>query len=96
MAEPQRQNALMVHLTAFSVDGTIVEEASLAHEQYYGQSNQLIDSEIYRSHMGVVTIRGVVFDGEGNKAQVFESHYDRAGRYLNGKATYKDGTVIEN
>lgn len=96
MAKSDRRNAGMVHLIAFSEDGSVVEERMITHEEYYVDMNELIDSNKYRSERQITTVRGIVYDGDGDEGQVFESRYDRAGQYLSGRAVYSDGTVIED
>ncbi len=83
-------------LIASDATGRIVEERTIAVEQYYDGGIDLIDSDDYRARSGISALKGTIYGPRGRIDQEFDNRYARNGKLEWSRAVHADGQVIEN
>jgi hypothetical protein len=85
-----------VVLTAYGDEGVIVEQSKISYDEYYEETNSLIDDDKYIRKSRIRVITGEIYNSSGKIQSTFTNFYNRNGIYVHSREIDADGTVIEH
>lgn len=85
-----------VVLTAFGDEGALVEQVHVKYDDYYGDTNTLIDDYDHIRQKRIRVIMGEIYNSGGNIQSAFTNFYNNKGEYIRGRAIHADGTVVQD
>jgi len=92
----KRELRRRVLLFAYDAVGKIVTQESMSIDDYYDELHPVIDDNSYRKRRNIRSIKGEIYDLNGNLDQQSYVEYNESGDYVRSRILYSDGTVIED
>ena len=86
----------VVLIKGYNALNQLVLEETLSWDEYYEETGHIIDDTDRIRELGIVRIKGELFDSDGVLAQEFETKYDGQGKYIGGTSRFADGTVTHD
>jgi hypothetical protein len=85
-----------VVLTAFGDAGAIVDQVVVDYDDFYGQTNTLIDDSERIKKENIYAITGEIYESSGELQSTFVNFYDANGLYVRSRAIHANGTVTQD
>lgn len=86
----------VVILIGYDKKGNCIYSDSIDSSDYY-DGEHVWDSGTSVKKLGLVKVKGFIFDAKGNLSQEFESNFDsKTGLYKSGFARHEDGTITKD
>jgi hypothetical protein len=92
---PENMRSKVV-LTAFGREGVVVEQHVIDYDDFYGETNSLIDDADRIKTEQIHAITGEVFDSSGKIQSSFVNFYNRNGLYARSRTIHSNGKVIQD
>jgi hypothetical protein len=85
-----------VVLTAYGDEGVIVEKCKISYDQFYEETNSLIDGDKHIRKSRIRVITGEIYNSSGKIQSTFTNFYNKKGIYARSRSIHADGTVFED
>jgi hypothetical protein len=96
MNMPNKTFRSVVNLTAFGSEGILIAQESVSYDDYYGDTQTLIDDNKRIEKEEITVITGEIYNSHGEMQSCFTNFYDRNGEYVRSRAIHLDGTVLQD
>ena len=86
-----------VLLIGLDDNGHVVVEERISVHEYYDSFHPILDEDAnYRRQRGIRSVKGQIYNYEGNIDQEFVNTYGSRFEYVKSRIIFADGTVSEN